>query len=136
MNKVYACHFLIGIASGTKSSKSTVIQWLFFKAGCMQGILLTDIRGKSVHDFFIREPEDFFQYQCANDYMPITRNISDKSVEEYKQSIKVYLEFLEVEKGVINEKVTFDSFTRENIKEFIAWLTEKNCSKHSKAPQK
>ena len=58
--------------------------------------------------------------------MPITRNLSDKSVEEYKQSIKVYLEFLEVEKGVINEKVTFDSFTRENIKEFIAWLTEKN----------
>ena len=71
-----------------------------------------------------------------HDYMPITRNLSDKSVEEYKQSIKVYLEFLEVEKGVINEKVTFDSFTRENIKEFIAWLTEKNCSKHSKAPQK
>ena len=63
-----------------------------------------------------------------HDYMPITRNLSDKSVEAYKQSLKVYLQFLESEKGVANEKVNFDSFTRDNIKEFIAWLTRKNCS--------
>jgi site-specific recombinase XerD len=63
-----------------------------------------------------------------HDYMPITRNLSDKSVEAYKQSLKVYIEFLESEKGISNEKVNFDSFTRYNIKEFISWLTEKNCS--------
>lgn len=62
------------------------------------------------------------------DYMPITRNLSDKSVEAYKQSLKVYLEFLASEKGIVNEKVNFDSFTRDNIKEFIVWLTGKNCS--------
>ena len=33
-----SCHFFIGIASGTESSKRTVIQWLFFEAGCMQGV--------------------------------------------------------------------------------------------------
>lgn len=51
-----------------------------------------------------------------HDYMPVTRNLSDKSVEAYKQSLKVYLEFLELEQGISNEKVSFDSFTRENIK--------------------
>lgn len=63
-----------------------------------------------------------------HDYMPVTRNLSDKSVEAYKQSLKVYLEFLESEKEISNEKVNFDSFTRNNIKEFISWLTGKNCS--------
>lgn len=60
--------------------------------------------------------------------MPVTRNLSDKSVEAYKQSLKVYLEFLESEQEISNEKVTFDSFTRDNIKDFISWLKDKTCS--------
>ena len=44
-----------------------------------------------------------------HDYMPVTRNLSDKSVEAYKQSLKVYLDFLELEQGISNEKVTFES---------------------------
>lgn len=63
-----------------------------------------------------------------HDYMPVTRNLSDKSVESYKQSLKIYLEFLELEKGISNEKVTFDSFTRDSIRDFISWLTDKTCS--------
>lgn len=77
-----------------------------------------------------KETADFWLLarRYLHDYMPITRNLSDKSVEVYKQSIKVYLEYLESEKGIVNERVNFDSFTRDNIKEFIAWLTRKNCS--------
>ena len=77
-----------------------------------------------------KETSDFwlFARRYLHDYMPITRNLSDKSVEAYKQSLKVYLQFLETEKGLVNEKVNFDSFTRANIKEFIDWLTKKNCS--------
>ena len=77
-----------------------------------------------------KETADFWLLarRYLHDYMPITRNLSDKSVEAYKQSIKVYLEYLESEKGIVNERVNFDSFTRDNIKEFIAWLTRKNCS--------
>lgn len=63
-----------------------------------------------------------------HDYMPVTRNLSDKSVEAYKQSLKIYLEFLELEKGISNEKVNFDSFTRDSIRDFISWLTDKTCS--------
>ncbi len=62
-----------------------------------------------------------------HDYMPITRNLSDKSVEAYKQSLKIYLKFLE-EQGISNENVTFDSFTRDNIKDYICWLANKTCS--------
>lgn len=69
-----------------------------------------------------------FARRYLHDYMPVTRNLSDKSVEAYKQSLKVYLEFLDLKKGITNEKVSFDSFTRDNIKEFISWLTEKQCS--------
>lgn len=60
--------------------------------------------------------------------MPVTRNLSDKSVEAYKQSLKVYLEFLKSEKLISDEQVSFDSFTRENIKDFISWLTAKSYS--------
>ena len=77
-----------------------------------------------------KESADFWVLarRYLHDYMPITRNLSDKSVEAYKQSIKVYLKYLESEKAIVNEKVNFDSFTRDNIKGFIAWLTAKNCS--------
>jgi site-specific recombinase XerD len=60
--------------------------------------------------------------------MPVTRNLSDKSVEAYKQSLKVYLDFLKSDKGIFDEKVSFDSFTRDNIKDFISWLKNKKCS--------
>lgn len=60
--------------------------------------------------------------------MPVTRNLSDKSVEAYKQSLKIYLKFPELEKGISNEKVNFDSFTRASIRDFISWLTDKACS--------
>ena len=70
--------------------------------------------------------QSFCGHQYHNKFC--TRFLSDKSVEAYKQSIKVYLQYLEVEKGTVNEKVNFDSFTKDNIREFIAWLTEKNCS--------
>ena len=57
-----------------------------------------------------------------HDYMPAGRNLSDKSVEAYKQSLKTYLSFLEETKSLAEDKVTFDSFTRDNIKEYVTWL--------------
>lgn len=61
-------------------------------------------------------------------FMPITRNLSAKSVDAYKQSLKSYLAFLEEEKTISDGKVTFDAFNRNNVQEFIEWLKSKDYS--------
>jgi len=61
-----------------------------------------------------------------HEYMPATRNLSNKSVEAYKQSISTYLKFLSGEKSITDEAVTFDAFSRENIKDFVGWLKGEN----------
>jgi len=61
-------------------------------------------------------------------YMPVIRNLSDKSVEAYKQSLKSYLNFLEITKNLSDGDVTFDVFTRDYVKDFIVWLKENNYS--------
>lgn len=77
-----------------------------------------------------KKKPDFWQLarNYLHDYMPITRNLSDKSVEAYKQSLKIYLFFLEAEKGLANEKIDFDVFARDNIEDFVAWLKSKECA--------
>ena len=57
-----------------------------------------------------------------HDYMPAVRNMSDKSVETYKQSLQSFLTFLESEKNLKEGDVTFDAFNRSNVKDFIGWL--------------
>ena len=66
-----------------------------------------------------------------HDYMPVTRNLSDKSVEAYKQSLKSYLQFLEEYRSLVNEDVTFEAFSRDNVKDFVGWLKEHNYSPKS-----
>lgn len=73
-----------------------------------------------------KKDKDFWQLARSylHEYMPVTKNLSDKSVFAYKQSLKSYLRFLENEKSLTESKVTFDSFTRGNIKNYIVWLKE------------
>lgn len=66
-----------------------------------------------------------------HDYMPVIRNLSDKSVEAYKQSLKTYLRFLEEARDLVNEKVTFDAFARDDIKDFVEWLKTEGYSPKS-----
>lgn len=63
-----------------------------------------------------------------HDYMPAIRNLSDKTVETYKQSLKTYLRFLKEEKCLENEQVNFEAFTRDHVKEFIIWLKGQEAS--------
>lgn len=54
--------------------------------------------------------------------MPLVRNLSDKTIESYKISIKLYLRFINKEKHIINDKITFEIFSRENMTDYIIWL--------------
>ena len=71
--------------------------------------------------------KDFWQMARAylHDFMPAVRNQSDKSVAAYKQSLNSYLSFLESEKGLKEDLVTFETFNRSNVKDFVEWLHEK-----------
>lgn len=63
-----------------------------------------------------------------HEYMPLVRNLSGKTVESYKTSIKLFLTFINDEKNISNNKITFDIFTRENMKDYIIWLKNRNAS--------
>jgi len=80
-----------------------------------------------------KKDSDFWKFAriYLHDYMPVVKNLSDKSVETHKQSLKTYLKFLEEIKWLSNEKVTFDAFSRDNIKEYISWLKEQGFSPKS-----
>lgn len=80
-----------------------------------------------------KKESDFWKLARAylHDYMPVIKNLSDKSVETYKQSLKTYLKFLEEIKALTNEKVTFDVFSRDNVKDYISWLKEHGYSSKS-----
>ena len=58
--------------------------------------------------------KDFWQMARAylHDFMPAVRNQSDKSVAAYKQGLK-------------EDQVTFEAFSRSNVKDFVEWLHEK-----------
>ena len=68
-----------------------------------------------------KKDKDFWQMARAylHDFMPAVRNQSDKSVAAYKQSLNSYLTFLESEKGLREDQVTFDVFSRSNVKDFV-----------------
>lgn len=77
-----------------------------------------------------KKDKDFWVLARAylHDYMPAVKNLSDKSVDAYKQSLKTYLSFLENVKSLTEEKVTLDAFSRDNIKEYVTWLKDKEFS--------
>lgn len=57
-----------------------------------------------------------------HEYMPVTRNLSGKSVETYKQALKDYISFLKESKSKTDEEINFDYFEREYICDFIVFL--------------
>lgn len=82
-------------------------------------------RKKKDKDFWI------LARKFLHEYMPAIRNLSDKSVASYKQSLKSYLLFLEEQKSITNESVCFDCFSKNLVVEFISWLKENNYSPKS-----
>ncbi len=58
-----------------------------------------------------------------HEYMPKVRKLSGKSVETYKQSLNAYLNYLQSKLLIERPDVTFESFSRKNLKAYIAWMS-------------
>ena len=73
-----------------------------------------------------KKDKDFWQMARAylHDFMPAVRNQSDKSVAAYKQSLNSYLTFLESKKDLKEDQVTFDTFSRNNVKNLVELIHE------------
>lgn len=80
-----------------------------------------------------KKDKEFLQLarNYLHNYMPIVRNLSDKTVETYKQSLKAYLQFLEVENSLVEEQVNFNAFSREKMQDYISWLKRKGYASKS-----
>ena len=67
--------------------------------------------------------------QFLHSYLVNVRTVSDKTISTYKDSLQIFLYYLEEEKSIKNEKVTFDVFNRDMIQDYITWLKNKKNSK-------
>lgn len=59
-----------------------------------------------------------------HDYMTKVRRLSDKSVEAYRIALECFIEFLVNHKGHQKSEIDFDSFCRDNLKNWVKWMQQ------------
>lgn len=63
-----------------------------------------------------------------DDYLPIQRNLSDKTIKSYKYTFKLLLQFIIDFKNIPLNKIDFNIITKELIRDFLNHLEEKGNS--------
>lgn len=58
------------------------------------------------------------------DWCPTVRRMSQATIAAYKTGLEGYLRYLADERGAARPEVSFDHFSRENIKRYVKWMTE------------
>ena len=66
-------------------------------------------------------------------YLLKNRSCSSNTVKSYTETIRLFIRFLNDEKKVSIKQITMNSFSRENVEEFLKWL--ENCRKCSRSTQ-
>lgn len=59
-----------------------------------------------------------------NQYLPKVRNVSTNTTDSYRQSLNCYIDYLEKNKEIKRQKMTFEDFQRENIKGYLTWMKD------------
>lgn len=63
-----------------------------------------------------------------NVYCPECKTVSNHTIKSYKESLKLYLDFLETKKEISFHQLKYDCFKATNIEEWLVWLmNERNC---------
>jgi integrase/recombinase XerD len=57
-------------------------------------------------------------------YLPKVRNLSQHTIASYKQSLTLYIHYLETEVGIERQDMTFDCLNRKHVKDFLVWMHE------------
>lgn len=69
---------------------------------------------------------DFWQYARSflHIYLPKVRNLSQNTIDSYKRSLSYYIDYLEVQKGIERQDITFDCLNRKHVKDYLVWMYE------------
>lgn len=62
-------------------------------------------------------------------YIPVSKGLSPSTLESYKATFRILMEFMHTVKGVSPEKVSFEALDTKTILDFLDWLeSERKCS--------
>lgn len=69
---------------------------------------------------------DFWQFARSflHTYLPKIRNLSQNTIESYKQSMTYYIHYLETQMNIMRQDITFDCLSRKHIKDYLVWMHE------------
>lgn len=69
---------------------------------------------------------DFWYYARSffHVYLPKVRNLSPNTIASYKQSLTCYIHYLETEWNVERGIISFDHFSRKQVKAYLVWMNE------------
>jgi len=61
--------------------------------------------------------------EYLNHYLPNIRRLSHNTVSTYRTSLNCYIDYLETEKGVKRQKITFRDCNRDSLKDYLEWMS-------------
>ena len=60
--------------------------------------------------------------EYINHYLPDIRKSSNNTISAYRTGINLFIEYLEENKRIRRQEVSFEDFSRQNLKDFMDWL--------------
>ena len=66
----------------------------------------------------------FYVRSFLHTYLPKVRNLSQNTIESYKQSLTYYVDYLKDQMGIERQEVTFECLCRKNVKNYLVWMHE------------
>ncbi|MDD4495665.1 MAG: tyrosine-type recombinase/integrase [Eubacteriales bacterium] len=71
-----------------------------------------------------RNNSDFWPlaHKFLGSYLPNVRNLSQNTIDAYKQSLKDFVDYLEKQKGINRKNISIETFNRNTVQEYMAYL--------------
>ncbi|MCL1919280.1 MAG: tyrosine-type recombinase/integrase, partial [Peptococcaceae bacterium] len=68
-------------------------------------------------------------WKFLNCELPDIRKKGENTISSYRASLNIYIEYLEETKGKDRSKISFDDFNKDNLKEYLLWMTGNRAAK-------